>query len=145
MKQITRTIAKPLIQSNQLFILLSVLAAWLSEQYVILLLPLAAGLLAVLTGYNLVIALFKPFLKKPISSYDQEDYDQQQFNQWIAVSCIGLAFICFFSGWMTAGFIFSGMVVAASTAALAGFCIGCFIRFQWHQYQYRRKNTASEQ
>ena len=36
------------------------------------------------------------------------------------------------------GSVFTAMVAIASFVAILGFCIGCFIRFQWQQYRYKK-------
>lgn len=33
------------------------------------------------------------------------------------------------------------MVGIAATVAILGFCIGCFIHYQWRMYTYRRKQA----
>ncbi|KAA0562486.1 DUF4395 domain-containing protein [Bacillus sp. CH30_1T] len=35
------------------------------------------------------------------------------------------------AGWSTGFYLFSGIVLFAASIALGGFCVGCFIRFQW--------------
>ncbi|WP_078381685.1 DUF4395 domain-containing protein [Sutcliffiella halmapala] len=131
-------IPKPLVTVNQWFILLTVAISLLTGFYFLLLLPLLAGLSGLLTGYNPVLKIASKFLAKPPSSYIQEDKAQLQFNQTIAVSCLALSLIGFYTGYTIIGFAFSIMVGLASGVALLGFCVGCFIRFQWQQYQYRR-------
>lgn len=135
------TIPKPLVTFNQWFILLSVVISLITGFYFILLLPLLAGTIGLLTGFNPALKLAGKFLSKPYSSYIQEDKAQLQFNQTIAVSCLALSLIGFYAGITALGYIFSIMVAVASGVALLGFCVGCFIRFQWQQYQYR-KHTA---
>ncbi|MGM0837851.1 MAG: DUF4395 domain-containing protein [Bacillota bacterium] len=135
------TIPKPLVTFNQWFILISVVLTLATGFYFILLLPLLAGLLGLLTGNNPVLKLASSFLSKPGSSYIQEDKAQLQFNQTIAVSCLALSLVGFYAGITTMGYIFSIMVAVASGIALLGFCVGCFIRFQWQQFQYRRRTA----
>jgi hypothetical protein len=36
------------------------------------------------------------------------------------------------------------MVLLAAAVALSGFCVGCFIRFQWQQYQHKKRKQAAE-
>jgi hypothetical protein len=135
------TIPKPLVTFNQWFILLSVVISLITGYYFILLLPLSAGTIGLLTGYNPVLKLAGKFLSKPYSSYPQEDKAQLQFNQTIAVICLALSLIGFYAGITALGYIFSIMVAVASGVALLGFCVGCFIRFQWQQYQYRKRTA----
>ncbi|MGW8428779.1 DUF4395 domain-containing protein [Peribacillus simplex] len=133
-----RSIPRPLVRTNQWVILLSVATALLTGQIWILVIPLTAGLLGLLFNFNPVMRLAKLFLKKKPSDYIPEDHSQQQFNQVIAVACLGLGFTSFLLGWNVTGYIFTLMVGIASLIAILGFCIGCFILFQWKQYSYRR-------
>ncbi|WP_144529454.1 DUF4395 domain-containing protein [Peribacillus simplex] len=133
-----RSIPRPLVRTNQWVILLSVATALLTGQIWILVIPLTAGLLGLLFNFNPVMHLAKLFLKKKPSDYIPEDHSQQQFNQVIAVACLGLGFTSFLLGWNVTGYIFTLMVGMASLIAILGFCIGCFILFQWKQYSYRR-------
>ncbi|WP_339201238.1 DUF4395 domain-containing protein [Peribacillus sp. FSL P2-0133] len=133
-----RSIPRPLVRTNQWVILLSVATALLTGQIWILVIPLTAGLLGLLFNFNPVMRLAKLFLKKKPSDYIPEDHSQQQFNQVIAVVCLGLGLISFLLGWTVSGYIFTVMVGLASFIAILGFCIGCFILYQWKQYSYRR-------
>ncbi|MFC7783812.1 MULTISPECIES: DUF4395 domain-containing protein [unclassified Rossellomorea] len=132
------SIPKPLVQLNQWFIVTSVAFSWVFQIDFFLVLPFLVGLTSVLFKFNPVIKTGRHFLKKELSSYPAEDADQQQFNNIIAVSCLGAAIISTLAGWSTGFYIFSGMVFLAASIALAGFCIGCFIRFQWKRFQYKR-------
>ncbi|TDL85608.1 DUF4395 domain-containing protein [Vibrio vulnificus] len=133
-----RSIPRPLVRTNQWVILLSVATALLTGQLWILVIPLTTGLLGLLFNFNPVMRLAKFFLKKKPSDYIPEDHSQQQFNQAIAVVCLGLGLISFLLGWNVTGYIFTLMVGMASLIAILGFCIGCFILYQWKQYSYRR-------
>ncbi|WP_150268164.1 DUF4395 domain-containing protein [Paenibacillus tepidiphilus] len=139
---LARAIPRPLVKANQSFIVLSVLLTWITGWYLILALPLAAGLSGLLLGYNPVIKLGASFLRKERSAYVLEDWEQQQFNQSIAVFCLAAGLISFLAGWTTAAYIFTALVAIAATVAIFGFCIGCFIHYQWKMYTHRRK-TAS--
>ncbi|MDF9839138.1 MULTISPECIES: DUF4395 domain-containing protein [unclassified Paenibacillus] len=138
-----RGIPRPLVKTNQAFIVISVLLTWFTGAHWILALPLIAGLSGLLFGYNPVIKLAGTFLRKERSSYLQEDWDQQQFNQSIAVFCLAGGLISYLAGWTIAAYIFTAMVATAATVAFLGFCIGCFIHYQWKMYTYRRKQAAS--
>ena len=80
----------------------------------------------------------KRFLKKDPEEYVPEDWEQQQFNQKIAVICLGAGFISFLLGWKTVGYVFTIIVATAAFVAILGFCIGCFIHYQWKMYKYKR-------
>ncbi|WNS45485.1 DUF4395 domain-containing protein [Paenibacillus sp. MMS20-IR301] len=137
-----RGIPRPLVKINQAFIVISVLLTWITGVHWILALPLAAGLTGLLFGYNPVIRLTAGLLKKERSAYVLEDWEQQQFNQSIAVFCLAAGLVSFLAGWTVAAYIFTVMVAAAATVAILGFCIGCFIHYQWRMYIYRRKQAA---
>ncbi|WP_137790074.1 DUF4395 domain-containing protein [Bacillus sp. E(2018)] len=137
------SIPRPLVRTNQWFIFLSTLATWLSGQSWFLLLPLVAGLLGMFFEYNPVMKAAKLFLSKKPSEYIPEDKDQQQFNQMIAISLLTVGFISYTLGWGTLAWIATIMVATASFVAILGFCIGCFIRFRWQQYRYKRTQDSN--
>lgn len=133
-----RSIPRPLVKANQWSIVISVVLTWVSGQEWFLLVPLLAGLSGLLFGYNPIMQMAKLFLRKDPKEYIPEDWEQQQFNQKIAVSCLTIGFIGFLIGWNAIGYVFTIMVAAAASVAILGFCIGCFIHYQWSQYRYRR-------
>ena len=138
MAQPIRSIPRPLVRTNQWTIVLCVLLTWLTGQFWILLIPLFSGVLGLLFGFHPIMRFAKLFLRKNPSDYLQEDWEQQQFNQVIAVVCLALASLTYVIGWSTWAYVFTAMVALAAFIAILGFCIGCYIRYQWSQYQYRR-------
>ncbi|MQR96998.1 DUF4395 domain-containing protein [Fictibacillus phosphorivorans] len=137
------SIPRPLVRTNQWFIFLSTLATWLTGQPWFLLLPLVAGLLGMFFDYNPIMKAAAFFLKKKPSEYIPEDKDQQQFNQLIAISLLAVGFLSYVLGWGTLSWIATIMVATASFVAILGFCIGCFIRFRWQQYRYKRSQDSN--
>ncbi|MCQ6275503.1 DUF4395 domain-containing protein [Bacillus sp. V3B] len=133
-----RSIPRPLVQTNQSVIVISVVLTWLTNSEWFLLIPLIAGLSGILFGFNPIMQIAKRFLKKPIKSYIPEEWEQQQFNQKIAVVCLGAGFLSFLLGWDIVGYVFTTLVATAALVAILGFCIGCFMHYQWKQYKYRR-------
>lgn len=138
MTEAPRSIPQPLVRTNQWFIVLSVIASWLTGVEWILSIPLAAGLSGLLFGLNPIMRIAKSFLKKPMKEYIPEDWEQQQFNQLIAVICLGGGLASYLFGIPLLGHIFTIMVALAAFIAILGFCIGCFIRFQWKKYLARK-------
>ena len=136
------SIPKPLVQANQSFIVVTVVAALIFHK-ALLLLPFLVGIYTLLNGKNPVIQAGRKFLKKPASSYLQEDKDQQLFNQWIATICLGLALLFFALGLPSVAYIFSLMVVIAAGVALLGYCIGCTIRYRYMMWRYHRTQARS--
>lgn len=133
-----RSIPQPLVRTNQWFIFISVITTWVTGVQWILAVPLMAGLLSLTFGFNPVMRIAKIFLKKPASQYIPEDWEQQQFNQTIAVFCLAGGLLSYSTGYAALGHFFTIMVALASFIAILGFCIGCFIRFQWKKYRSKR-------
>lgn len=131
------TIPKPLVQTNQAFIVVTVIAALLLHP-AILLLPFAVGVYTLMTKKNPVIQFSRRFLKKPMADYQQEDKDQQLFNQWIATICLGLSLVFFSLGIPLLAYAFSIMVIIAAGVALMGYCIGCTIRYRYMMWKHNR-------
>ncbi|HLG26846.1 MAG TPA: DUF4395 domain-containing protein [Paenisporosarcina sp.] len=139
-----KTIPKPLVLANQWTIVVSVVLSLITQTAWILLIPLISCLLGLLAGFNPILAVVKNFLTKPANQYVQEDYDQLQFNQWLAVGFLVIACISYFMKWTVLFNIATIMVGIAALVAILGFCVGCFIRFQYQQWTYRRKKSASQ-
>ncbi|MDT8861668.1 DUF4395 domain-containing protein [Alkalihalobacillus sp. MEB130] len=132
-------IPKPLVQTNQLFIVLSVVLALLVSNW-ILLIPFLIGVITLITRRNPIMVLGYTFLNKDKEHYVLEDPDQQIFNQWIATICLGLSFLFFRLGYVGGGYFFSIMVMAAAGIALLGYCIGCTIRYRYMMWKHKRLN-----
>jgi hypothetical protein len=129
----------PFVRTNQWMIVFTVLATLLFSQPWILVIPLLVGIISLSTGKNPAFWLARPFLSKPLDQYPAEDPDQQRFNQWISVICLAVSLIAFTLGWTTVGTVFAVMVALAAFIAILGFCIGCFIRYQYLQWKHRRQ------
>ncbi|MEG0260525.1 MAG: DUF4395 domain-containing protein [Lysinibacillus sp.] len=133
-----QSIPRPLVRLNQWTILLSVLITWATGLVWFLAIPLVANLSGVLFSFNPIVRFGKVFLRKAVSSYIPEDAGQQKFNSSIASFCLASGLVSFLLSWNIAGYIFTIMVAVASTIAILGYCIGCFLHFQLKQWQYRR-------
>ncbi len=138
-----RSIPQPLVRTNQWFIVISVVSAWITGLEWILILPLAAGVSGLLFNYNPVMRSARYFLKKHPSEYIPEDWEQQQFNQKIAVVCLAGGLISYALGLTALGHFFTTMVAIAAFVAILGFCIGCFMRYQWIRFKGKRRAANS--
>jgi hypothetical protein len=136
------TIPKPLVLANQWTIVLAVVIALMTQIAWILLVPLISCLLSVFFGIHPVMNIVKKFLRKPLNEYVQEDKDQLKFNQWMAISFLTIAVVSYSFKLMLLFNIATIMVGVAALVAILGFCIGCFIRFQFQQWQYKRKKVV---
>ena len=124
-------IPRPLVRANQWTIFSSVVLTWITGQYWILAIPLIANLLGIFTGVNPIMHFAKLFLKKDLKSYIPEDVQQQKFNSTIVSICLAGGLIGFLLGIPGLAYSFTILVAIASFVAILGFCIGCFIHFQW--------------
>jgi hypothetical protein len=137
MKNIT-TIPRPLVRLNQMFIAISSFMYIISGYNFILLFPILACLSSLFLSFNPIMALGKRFLKKPLNEYIQDDKAQQRFNQILAFSMLVLSYSFSLLKLNILSVVFASMVFIASTVALLGFCIGCYIHYQYHMWKYRR-------
>lgn len=131
----------PFVRANQWLIVVAVLSALLFSEPWILAIPLIVGIISLALNKNPVFWMVKPFLSKPMGQYPMEDSDQQRFNQWISVICLSLSLIAFAMGWTTVGIVLAVMVSLAAFIAILGFCVGCFIRYQYLQWKHRRQKA----
>jgi hypothetical protein len=132
-----QSIPRPLVRTNQAFLFFTVVLSLLLQQPYLLFLPLLVGLYSLLFQQNPIFLLARPLLTKPAAAYLQEDAAQQRFNQWIAVSCVALSLFGFLTDLPIIGYLFALLVAVASLVAICGFCIGCFIHFQYNQWKHR--------
>ncbi|AYC30827.1 DUF4395 domain-containing protein [Paenisporosarcina cavernae] len=137
-----QTIPKPLVLANQWTIVLSVLAALIFQNHWILIVPLVFGISQLAFGFHPIMKITKLFLSKPLNTYIQEDRDQQKFNQYIALTFLTIAIVSGIFHFTILSIISTIMVGLAAFIAIMGFCVGCFIRFQYQQWKYRRKNPS---
>jgi hypothetical protein len=133
------SIPRPLVRANQGSIVLSVILYVLSGSWAWLLIPLISGILSLTTGKHPVMMVAKRFLRKPLSSYVQENKGEQRFNQILAVVLLSGSVISAVLGWTLTSLVLAGLVFMAAFVAMLGFCIGCFIQYQWRQYRYRKQ------
>lgn len=67
-----------------------------------------------------------------------EDVRLIRFNNLIVIGLLAAAQVAF---WLTrtpiVGWVFVGFIVAASVAALSGFCVGCVLYYQFKLHKYK--------
>ena len=67
-----------------------------------------------------------------------------RFNQTIAVTLLGLSSACYLAGWSWPGHIAAGMVGLAALSAVAGYCIGCTIYYQYRKWRALRARSKTQ-
>lgn len=132
-------IPMPIVTLNRAILCFGILLAIATQQIWITTLLFLILLPAVVFGrkYSVIYQLGVKLFKNKIQNAEYEDASLQRFNNGIATFLLGISQIAFlFSQYLT-GWIFSGMVMLASGVALAGFCVGCFLYYQFKLQKYR--------
>jgi hypothetical protein len=129
----------PIVALNRWTLLVGILLGFVTQQAwitALLFLMLAA---AVLGGpeYSLVARVGRKLFADRIPGAEREDFKLARFNNSIALGLLGLAQIAFVTGFSALGWVLALMVAVAAGVALAGFCVGCFLFFQFRMLRYR--------
>ncbi|HZG78174.1 MAG TPA: DUF4395 domain-containing protein [Paenibacillus sp.] len=125
------------VRANQLGILLCVVACVIVQQALVLAIPLAVQLISRWAGirYNVFVRVFSPLFPK---SARTESRELLRFNNLLAILFLTTALITWLLQATAVAYVALAMLTAAVVAALCGFCVGCFVYFQWKQLKARR-------
>jgi len=125
------------VRANQLGILLCVIAAVAAQLPWILLVALVVQLMTRWLGikYNVFVRLFAPLLPASLKS---ESRELLRFNNLLAILFLCVTLIAAALGWTVLAYVSLAMLSVAVVLALCGFCLGCFMYFQWKQFRRRR-------
>jgi hypothetical protein len=129
----------PIVVLNRWILLGGVLLSVITQQAwitTLLFLMLAA---AVFGGprFSLPAIVGRKLFADRIPDAAREDLQLARFNNGIALALLGLAQLAFIAGAPVIGWILALMVAAAAGVALAGFCVGCFLFFQFRMLRHR--------
>jgi hypothetical protein len=132
----------PIVKLNRWMLVVGIVAAALLQQPLITTILFLILLPTPLGGqrWSLVARTGRALLARQIATAPQEDSRLMRFNNAIAVILLGGAQIAFLLGAPVVGWVLAGMVAAAAAIALAGFCVGCFLYFQ---FQMRRNQLSN--
>lgn len=124
------------VRANQLGILLCIAASALLQAYAVLLIALIVQLISRFWGirYNLFVRLLAPLLPE---SKKTESRELLRFNNLLAILFLVVSLLSFFLNFQIAGYIAALLLTVAVVLALCGFCLGCFIYYQWKQWRRR--------
>ncbi|HEY1012111.1 MAG TPA: DUF4395 domain-containing protein [Herpetosiphonaceae bacterium] len=123
----------PVVKLNRWTLLAGILLGlatgqpWLTTILFALLLP------AVLLGprFSPIFLLGSALFARANATAEREDRRLMRFNNTIALVLLGAAQVAFLLGAPVLGWAFALMVAAAAGVALAGFCLGCFLYYQF--------------
>ncbi|NTW48644.1 MAG: DUF4395 domain-containing protein [Chlorobiales bacterium] len=138
-KSPSKDIPLPIVKLNRWVLLIGiVLGALLSQPLFITVLYLIL-LPAVVLGKrgSLIYFIGSRLFANQIEVADYEDWRLQRFNNTIATTLLCGAQVAFLLGEPGIGWGLSFIVAIAAGIALAGFCVGCFLYFQFKQQRYR--------
>jgi len=129
----------PIVRLNRVVLLSGVVTAIVFQQPIVTSALFFMILSAVIFGKegSLIFFIGSRLLAKQNKDAATEDPRLMRFNNSIAAILLGGAQIAFLLGNPLAGWILSGMVAIAATIALAGFCFGCFLFFQFKLQRFR--------
>ena len=134
-----KDIPLPIVKLNRATLLTGVVLGLVLQQPLITTLLFAILLPATLFGQKASL-IFKTgsilFARQNLTA-PKEDRRLQRFNNSIATVLLGLAQVAFLFEANILGWFFAAMVAIAAGVALAGFCVGCFIYYQFKLNRYR--------
>lgn len=129
----------PIVVLNRWILLGGVLLALLTRQpwiTTLLFLMLAAAMFGG-PRFSLPTLAAERFFPERLPGAEREDFQLARFNNGLALSLLGLAQLAFLAGLPFLGWLMCLMVAAAAGVALAGFCVGCVLFFQFRMLRHR--------
>lgn len=123
----------PFVRANQAIMVILIVLSALLQQPAIIAAVWAVQVCGLSFGArgNLFVQAARPFLSNRLSRYGTEAAELQRFNNSIAVILLTLSIISFWLGYSVMGYVFAGMVALAAFVAICGFCVGCFLYYQF--------------
>lgn len=137
--QLSKDIPLPIVKLNRWTLVTGIVAGLLLQQPLFTTALFLILLPAVIWGQraSLIFQVGKRILAQQCIGAEVEDRRLMRFNNSIALSLLGLAQVAFLFGLNLLGWILAGMVAVAASVALAGFCLGCFLYYQFKLQRYR--------
>lgn len=132
-------IPMPIVRFNRAVLVIGISLGLLLQQPLFTTLLFLILLPTVLYGQrgSLIFQIGKRVFARQNERAETEDKRLMRFNNLIATFLLGLAQIAFLLGAPVVGWAFAVMVAAAAAVALAGFCLGCFLYYQFKLQRLR--------
>ena len=123
----------PIVHLNRLTILLGVILAYVLHMPLITTaIFIMVGLAAIFGRRASLIYRFGRLLLRPVENVtDGEDPRLMRFNNALAAIILGAAQVAFALRVPLLGYAFAAIAALAAAIALAGFCFGCFLFYQF--------------
>lgn len=137
-------IPMPIVRLNRATLVVGVVIAFLLQAPIIIAALFVLIAPAAIWGRraSLIFKIGSKLFAKQNAVAEQEDPRLQRFNNSIAALMLGGATIAFLLNAWTIGWILSFGVAAAALVALLGFCVGCFLYYQFRLQRTRLFGTA---
>lgn len=134
----------PIVRLNRVVLVAGVVIAFLLQAPIIIAALFVVIAPAALWGRraSLVYKIGSILFAKQNAGAEQEDPRLQRFNNSIAALMLGSATVAFLLNASTIGWILSFGVAAAALVALLGFCVGCFLYYQFRLQRTRLFGAA---
>ncbi len=128
----------PIVTLNRTVLVVGIVAGLLFRQPLVTTLLFLLILPAALFGQRRspIALLGRRLFARQIASAEMEDRRLMRFNNMIALILLGAAQLAFVLGLPLLGWAFALMVAVAASVALAGFCIGCFLFYQFRMQRF---------
>jgi hypothetical protein len=139
-----KEIPLPLIKANQAGIVIFVLAGLLLQQPYFIYFLFLVQLIGLVFGAkaNVFIRLAGiVFSKERLRNSEQQAAELARFNQSIAVILLAAATLALIFDWTVLASVFAGMVALAAAVAIAGYCIGCTLYYQYKKWKHVRSRA----
>ncbi|MEI6651598.1 MAG: DUF4395 domain-containing protein [Chlorobiaceae bacterium] len=129
----------PIVKLTRVVLLVGIASAIMFQLPIVTTALFVIILSAVVFGKNgsLIFFIGSRLFAKQNKNAATEDPRLMRFNNSIAAILLGGAQIAFISGAPLVGWILSGIVAVAATIALAGFCFGCFLFYQFNLQRFK--------
>ncbi len=129
----------PIVRLNRVVLVSGVAIAFLLQSPIIVAALFVMIAPAAIWGRraSLIYKIGSRLFARQNATAEKEDVRLQRFNNSIAALMLGGATLAFVLGAPTIGWILSFGVAAAALIALLGFCIGCFLYFQFRLQRTR--------
>lgn len=132
----------PIVKLNRWVLVVGIAAGLVLRQPLITTALFLVLLPAALFGQkaSLIFRLGQALFARQIPTAEREDHRLQRFNNTIATTLLGLAQVAFALGMPVLAWACALAVALAAGVAIAGFCVGCFLYYQFKLNRYRLLN-----
>ena len=129
----------PIVRLTRWMLVLGVSSAFVAQQPALLTLLFVLLVPGVLFGqrWSPIMTVGRWLFGARLAEAEREDRRVMRFNNLIALFLLGAAQGALVLGATVLGWLLALLVAGAAAVALAGFCIGCFLYYQYQLQRYR--------